>query len=120
MWLSSGKIHQDATTTEFRLDGRGAGGSGDVGEVDPAADALGEEGIAVGGGLSYHVVQLAVELERDDTEQVRPHHERSLDQRGRNAGRQVGADRGERGRGRLGARVLGASVLVVGVLQVRM
>ena len=53
-------------------------------------DALGEEGVTVPGLLSYHLVQLAVELERDDAEQVRPHHKRALDERGLDAGRRDG------------------------------
>src|SRR6201989_71045 len=71
------------------------------GEGDPAADTLGEEGVAVGRILPHHVVQLAEQLERDDAEQVRPHHQRALDQRGGDSGGQVGADRGERARHRL-------------------
>jgi hypothetical protein len=65
---------------------------GEVGEGDPAADALGEEGVAVGRVLSYHVVQLAEELERDDAEQVRPHHQRALDEGGGDARGQVVID----------------------------
>ena len=75
-----------------------------------AADALGEEGVAVGRILAHHVVQLAEDLERDDTEQVRPHHQRALDKRGRDARGQVGANRGEGGRQRLGFRILGIGI----------
>src|ERR1700681_2888421 len=49
---------------------RHADGSADADELDPAADAAGEEGVAVAGVLPHHLVQLAVELERDDAEQV--------------------------------------------------
>ena len=41
---------------------------------------------------------------RDDAEQVRPHHQRALEKRGGDAGGQVGANRGESGRHRLGFR----------------
>ena len=40
----------------------------DAGEMDPAADAFGEEGLAVARLIPYHLVQLAEELERYDAE----------------------------------------------------
>jgi hypothetical protein len=36
------------------------GASGDADELDPAADALGEEGVPVAGVLPHHLVQLTV------------------------------------------------------------